>query len=443
MASMVDKMPEPPKSYANATHEGLDGTSQKAAPPQTRRSKADTRQRQNDTKPEYQYVDVNGELLTSIKPPLGMDGQIEPSSRSKADSGRRDSLVSGRRAGAGWERSKVRFAPFNIPLQRRLQTLVVLLHSLTIAIFLSIFFFVCAIPILWPILLLYVIYLLFSNRASSGNLPYRSSFLRGSKIWSAYASYFPARLYRSVALEPHRKYIFGYHPHGVISHGAFAAFATEALGFRQLFPGITVTLLTLESNFRIPFYSLYALAMGLAPVSRESCENVLSRGGSNGEGMGRAIALVIGGAQESLYAQPGTMRLVLHRRKGFIKLAIRTGADLVPTMGFGENDLYDQVQSQTHPSLHHFQLQVKKLLGWTLPLIWARGMFNYDIGMMPYRHSLNIVTGRPIAVVQQKRPSEEYVDRIHDEYCTELERIFADWKDTFAGDRRGEFEIVE
>ena len=75
--------------------------------------------------------------------------------------------------------------------------------------------------------------------------------------------------------------------------------------------------------------------MGLASVSRESCENLLSRGGTNGEGMGRAITIVVGGARESLDAQPHSLRLVLKRRKGFVKLAIRTGADLVPVLCFG------------------------------------------------------------------------------------------------------------
>ena len=36
-------------------------------------------------------------------------------------------------------------------------------------------------------------------------------------------------------------------------------------------------------------------ALGLASVSRESCENLLSRGGVDGEGMGRAITIVVGG----------------------------------------------------------------------------------------------------------------------------------------------------
>ena len=172
----------------------------------------------------------------------------------------------------------------SVPLKRRLQTLLVLAHTLSIAGLLAVFFFLCSIPLFWPVLFPYVIYVLFSNAGHSGTLAHRSNFLRSLPVWSLFASYFPARLHRSERLPPTRKYIFGYHPHGIISHGAFAAFATEALGFSQLFPGITNTLLTLDSNFRVPFYRDYALAMGLASVSRESCENILSRGGPNGEG---------------------------------------------------------------------------------------------------------------------------------------------------------------
>jgi 2-acylglycerol O-acyltransferase 2 len=282
-------------------------------------------------------------------------------------------LVSGRRAGAGWATSAIRWAPANVPLQRRLQTLMVLVHTLSIAGGLALFFLLCAIPLLWPILLPYLVYVLLSHAPTSGELSHRSEWARNSRIWSLFASYYPARLHRTVPLEPTRKYIFGYHPHGIISHGAFAAFATEALGFKQLFPGITNTLLTLDANFRVPLYRDYALRMGLASVSRESCENILSKGGRNGEGMGRAITIVVGGARESLDAKPGSLKLVLKKRKGFVKLAIRQGADLVPTLAFGENDLYEQFDSNGHPYVHRAQLMVKKLLGFTVPLFHARG----------------------------------------------------------------------
>lgn len=383
------------------------------------------------------YEDKDGEHLVSIR-------QAWDRGKGKPTTTRRNSeLVSGRRAGARWEQSHIRFAPLSVPLKRRLQTLVVLAHTLSIAFLLSTFFLLCAIPLFWPILVPYLVYILFSSAGYSGTLSHRSDFIRSLPIWSLFASYFPARLHRSAVLAPTRKYIFGYHPHGIISHGAFAAFATEALGFSQLFPGITNTLLTLDSNFRVPLYREYALTMGLASVSRESCENLLSRGGANGEGMGRAITIVVGGARESLDAQPHSLRLVLKRRKGFVKLAIRTGADLVPVLAFGENELYDQVQPEQHPIIHKTQLVIKKILGFTVPLFHARGVFNYDVGMMPYKRPLNVVVGRPIKVQQASKPEETYVDELHNVYVKELERIWEEWKDEFAKERTGELQIVE
>jgi len=380
----------------------------------------------------------NGNALMSVKP----DHTLEKEHRS--DLKRRNSeLMTGRQAGAGWAKSKIRWAPMNVPLQRRLQMLAVLMHTLSIVGSLAIFFFLCAIPLLWPILLPYIIYVLFSNAGTSGELSLRSERFRRLPIWSLFASYFPARLHRSQELEPTRKYIFGYHPHGIISHGAFAAFATEALGFSQLFPGITNALLTLDSNFKYPIYREYALRLGMASVSRESCENILSKGGQNGEGMGRAITIVVGGARESLDSRPGTIKLVLQRRKGFIKMALRTGADLVPVLAFGENDIYDQLDTETHPYVHKFQMLVKKVMGFTVPIFHARGIFNYDVGMMPYRRPINIVAGRPIRVVQDKHPSNEQIDHVHDKYVNELMRIWNEHKNTFAKHRSGELEIIE
>ena len=161
--------------------------------------------------------------------------------------------------------------------------------------------------------------------------------------------------------------------------------------------------------------------------------------------MGRAITIVIGGARESLDALPHSLRLVLRRRKGFIKLAVRTGADLVPVLAFGENDLYEQVRSDHHPIIHKLQMLVKQTMGFTIPLFHARGVFNYDVGLMPYRRPLNIVVGRPIPVVQQKdrnKIDDNYIDQLHAEYVKELQRLWERWRDDYAKDRVSELEIV-
>lgn len=337
----------------------------------------------------------------------------------------------------------IHFAPLSLPLRRRLQTLWVLIHTLSIPLFLTAFFLLAALPLTWPILLPYLIYLQFSRAPSSGTLSRRSNFVRRLPFWESFASYYPMRLHRSEVLPPTRKYIFGYHPHGIISHGAFAAFATEALGFDQLFPGITNTLLTLEQNFRIPLYREWALALGLASVSRESCTHLLSTGGPDNEGMGRAITIVVGGAQESLDALPGYLKLVLRKRKGFVKLAVANGADLVPVLAFGENDLYDQLDAETHPRVHRWQMALKKAMGFTVPLFHARGVFNYDVGVLPYRRPVNIVVGRPIKVVRQPVPQTAYVEELHAQYVAELTRVWEEWKEEFAPGRKGELEIVE
>ena len=59
---------------------------------------------------------------------------------------------------------------------------------------------------------------------------------------------------------------------------------------------------------------------------------------------GVAAVLIPGGALEALITDKDKIRLVINRRKGFIKLALRFGVDLVPVFSFGEQYIYDQFQ---------------------------------------------------------------------------------------------------
>lgn len=45
------------------------------------------------------------------------------------------------------------------------------------------------------------------------------------------------------------------------------------------------------------------------------------------------------------------------------------------------------------------QIAVKKTLGFTVPLIHARGVFNYDVGLLPYRHEINTVGMSPPSIL--------------------------------------------
>ena len=71
-----------------------------------------------------------------------------------------------------------------------------------------------------------------------------------------------------------------------------------------------------------PLHREWILGLGCCSSSRSSIGNVLSGPG------GAASVLVVGGAAEAIHSQSNKLKLVLKSRKGFVKLAIKHGADL-------------------------------------------------------------------------------------------------------------------
>ncbi len=51
------------------------------------------------------------------------------------------------------------------------------------------------------------------------------------------------------------------------------------------------------------------------------------------------------------FSDDGVIKLILKRRKGFVKLALRYGVDIVPTFSFGESFIYGQVKGRYLPYL--------------------------------------------------------------------------------------------
>ena len=136
------------------------------------------------------------------------------------------------------------------------------------------------------------------------------------------------------------------------------------------------------------------------------------------------VVIAVGGSQEVVYARPGDYRLVLKERKGFIKLAIQTGAALVPVFSFGENDIYDQHDNAPGSKLRIFQDLIKKWTGITPPIIQGRGFFQYSYGIIPRRHPITTVIGTPIETTQHVSPTEEEVNGLHQKFIDELTKLF-------------------
>ncbi|KAK9829420.1 hypothetical protein WJX72_005754 [[Myrmecia] bisecta] len=164
---------------------------------------------------------------------------------------------------------------------------------------------------------------------------------------------------------------------------------------------------------------------------------------------GQAILLSVGGAAESLLDEPCTMDLVLKRRKGFIRIALETGASLVPVIGFGENELYCAGNLDPKSRLGRLQRQALKLLGWSIPYFYGDPLLFGSWGYVPRRVPLNIVTGPPLNVPKLGTAALETpdgraaVEEYHKKYITALTNLYDQYKDSFATERKRELRLVE
>ncbi|CAH1757025.1 7007_t:CDS:10 [Entrophospora sp. SA101] len=163
----------------------------------------------------------------------------------------------------------------------------------------------------------------------------------------------------------------------LISVGAWTNFATEANDYSKHFPGIICRLLAFSANFNMPLYREYLMS----------------------------------------------------QRLGFIKLAIRCGACLVLVLSFGENDVWEQANNPREGKVWKFQKLIQKYIGWTMPLAYGRGLFNYDIGVLSHRRQITTVVGKPIEVKQNANP------RARNARPGSRQQVFTDV--------RGEFKIID
>ncbi|GLC63189.1 hypothetical protein PLESTF_000010000 [Pleodorina starrii] len=246
--------------------------------------------------------------------------------------------------------------------------------------------------------------------------------LRRWSLWQLMASYFDARLVKTADLDPNGHYLFAVHPHGIIAISSWINFVTEATGFRKLFPGIDVHAATLESNFRTPFLREYILLHGLIDAGRETIRRVLTGP------PGRSVLLVVGGAAEALLAAPGTYDIILQARKGFVRLALQTGASLVPVIAYGETDTFHTYIWPPGGRGAAVSRWLKKFLGISTPMCWGIGVFG-GWGMMPLQVPLVTVVGAPLAVEKTDSPTPEQVDRLHGEYVAAINKL---WDETSA-----------
>jgi 2-acylglycerol O-acyltransferase 2 len=85
------------------------------------------------------------------------------------------------------------FAPLRLPIKRRMQTAAVLLWISALAVTTVTFFYVCTVKYLWPLIIIYLLWILMYDRAPEYG-GRRSNLLRNWVGWTYFAQYFPMTL---------------------------------------------------------------------------------------------------------------------------------------------------------------------------------------------------------------------------------------------------------
>ncbi|XP_023164738.2 2-acylglycerol O-acyltransferase 2-A-like [Drosophila hydei] len=258
--------------------------------------------------------------------------------------------------------------------------------------------------------------------------------MRDNVISRIYRNYFPVQLIKTAELPPNKNYIIASFPHGILGTGICINMAFDISVWLKLFPKVRPKVGTLNQHFVTPFLRHFLRCWGLISVSKESLMYFLTKSNDpkhsdNRDGFtSNAVAILVGGAQEALDSHPGQYILTLKSRKGFVKMAVRTGSAIVPSISFGEVDIFQQVANPPGSKLRNFQIAVKKQTG-IAPLIpLGRDIFHYPFGVVPYRRPIVQVIGAPIDVVKNANPDAAYVDELHGKVMKALEELFEEHK---------------
>lgn len=289
---------------------------------------------------------------------------------------------------------------------------------------------------MWLLLVTYMPWVIFFDRAPwrGGRQPWPS--LRRGFLFRWFSEYFPASLIKAnprADFNGTRPVLMGYHPHGILSFGAVCNFGTDATGWSEKFPNLTPRICTLNLNIKLPFLRELLTRLGFIAASRGSVKNALRPG--------NAVILVVGGAAEALDTKPGAYVLTLKRRTGFFRLALEHGADLVPTFGFGENDIYETVGHEG-TMWYSIQRRIYKWLTFTLPVFYGRNVFTYNMGPLPYRRPLTVVVGEPIQVEKRESPTPEELEALRSKYIKALRKLYDEWQPRLEPGRETPLVIV-
>lgn len=209
----------------------------------------------------------------------------------------------------------------------------------------------------------------------------------------------------TTTLDDSARYIYAWHPHGIISMSHFFHIASRLTDWPVNLRSIKVV--TLSCLQWLPFGQELFDYTNAIPSQYHPMKQALHDGHS--------ISLSLGGMREMLGDS-----YIVRKRRGIFKMALETGTPIVPVLSFGEQQLFSlvPVYAPIQKWLEPYDICIciptfHSILTWL-------GMLQY-----PLKDPITSVVGAPIPVKQILEPTEDDIAALRTTYIEALTELFA------------------
>jgi len=163
--------------------------------------------------------------------------------------------------------------------------------------------------------------------------------------------------------------------------------------------------------FLIPVLRQLWSWLGMDPISKSYMRRLLEQK--------RTVLIIPGGVAECLHMRAGVETIYLRKRFGFVKLAMQTGAQLIPAFTFGQCDAYRYWR--LGPPLCSLRMVESLARVARVAPIFFWGKWGSP---MPRQAAMHTVVGRAIPVTKTDFPSKEEVAAKLQEFIDAMEALF-------------------
>ena len=215
------------------------------------------------------------------------------------------------------------------------------------------------------------------------------------------------------------RFILGMHPHGVVPIQAFlwAAYCdqymrTDEYGTVYGFGGMASVI------FRFPVLRTIMGWLSGVAATYTSLKSGMTGAVFARPPVGHNLYMLPGGLAEIFTAKPGTHTAVWKPRRGLCRLALETGARLIPMYVFGGNDFFHQAATGDSTIA-----RLSRKFGASVTFFW--GWCFLPVPLVP-PHGVSIVIGDPLPSRRAagEKPTDAEIDALHKAYADELNAAF-------------------